>query len=183
MPDDDRFSPPPARRRKAQPEHALQISCKKFVRDCVNAEHTFLAFDRTAKTSALQHVRESARGVRAGTADTLLLVKGLPPIWVELKAPGNKPSALQLEFAADVERVGCRWYWAASVQQCREVLFAAGVPMRPSAPLVAEHLDGLLAGAAARKAGKAPRSYRPRKPPTTAAGLRFGRIRDGLQVK
>lgn len=155
----------------AQPEHNLQVQVHKFVRDCVAVPHVFLAFDRSRKQSALQHVREKARGLRAGTADTLLLALPCPPVWVELKAPGNKPSELQLQFASDVEFVGCHWYWAASVEDYRVALFAAGVPLRPNAVIVAAHLDALLASAVMKKSGKAPRSYKPRRAVPTQGAL------------
>lgn len=167
----------------AQPEHNLQVQIVKFVRDCVDVPHVFLGFDRSRKQSAMQHVREKARGLRAGTADTLLLPRPCPPIWVELKAPGNKPSESQLEFAADVQRVGCLWYWADSVARYRECLIIAGVPLRPNAAIVAAHLDALLAGAAMRRAGKVPRAYKPRKQAPTQGALSASRRGWALQVK
>jgi hypothetical protein len=144
----------------AQPEHALQISIVKWVRDCVAVDHEFHAFDRSKKQSEFQHVREKSRGIRRGCADTMIEVVNLPNVWVEIKWPPNKPTEAQLEFAAAVERVGRKWYWADSVDRFRECLVAAGVPLRPNAAIVAAHLDALLASAAIRKSGKAPKSYR-----------------------
>jgi hypothetical protein len=169
----------------AQPEHALQTQVCRFVRDCVAAEHVFLAFDRGRKNSAMQHVREKARGLRAGTADTLLLVKDMPPLWVELKAGTNTPSDLQDQFGDDVTAVGCRWDWTRSVIGYCAILRNAGVPLRPNAALVAAHLDALLAGRQAKSEGLLPKrkrktSGKPRAVAPTAAGLRMSRTRDIL---
>jgi hypothetical protein len=156
----------------AQPEHNLQVQVVKFVRDCVDAPHVFLGFDRSRKQSAMQHVREKSRGLRAGTADTLLLVKGMVPIWVELKVGDGKPTETQYQFAQDVTSVGCHWHWVSSVDSYRKVLQLCCVPLRPNAVVVAAHLDALLAGTAARKAAKPPRSYRkPRAPAPSRAAL------------
>jgi hypothetical protein len=146
----------------AQPEHALQVQCVKFVRDCVAADHEFWACDRSKKQSELQHVREKSRGIRAGVSDTTLAVVGMPEIYIELKAGKNTPTDAQKDFGARMWRVGRKWYWANSVEFFRECLVAAGVPLRPNAHIVAMHLDALLAGTKARKTGKAPRSYKPR---------------------
>jgi hypothetical protein len=186
----DLFSPPrepyeggPAyvRKRAAQPEHALQVQVHKFTRDCIDAPHVFLAFDRTRKLSAMQHVREKSRGLRAGTADTLLLLKSFIPIWVELKAGDNKPSDLQYQFGQDVTAVGNYWGWTASVDGYRKILAHCGVPLRPSAPLVSEHLDRLLLGAKLKHGGKVAGNYRkPRTTPPSGAARRFGRAHEDL---
>lgn len=162
----------------AQPEHNLQVQVHKFTRDCIAAPHVFLAFDRSRRQSATQHIREKARGLRAGTADTLTLVLGGAPVWVELKVGTNKPTEVQLQFAADVEAVGCRWCWANSVERFRQCLVAAGVPLSPGAEVEAARLGALLARP---KVGKGPRrSGKPRTTTPTAAGLKFGRTHSRL---
>ena len=57
----------------AGPEHRLQIAIKKWVREAVPFPHVFLAFDRSAARSPLQHLHEKTRGARAGTPDVVLL--------------------------------------------------------------------------------------------------------------
>jgi hypothetical protein len=161
----------------AQPEHNLQTKICGFVRDCVAADHEFWANDRSRKQSQLQHVREKNRGLRPGVADTTLAVVNLPEIYIELKWPPHKPSDAQVAFGLDMQRLGRKWYWADSVDRFRLCLVDAGVPLRPNAALVAQHLDILLAGRKMRAAGLLPKRKRgrgkPRAPKVTAGGLRF----------
>lgn len=144
----------------AQPEHALQIQVKRFVAYCVAADHEFWACDRSKKQSPMQHVREKARGIRAGVADCTLAVAEMPEIYIELKWPPNKPTDQQKAFGDAMCRIGRRWCWADSLKGFRQCMVDFGVPLRPNAEIVAAHLDALLASAAIRKSGKAPRSYR-----------------------
>jgi len=105
-------------------------------------------------------------------ADCTLAVIGLPEIYIELKSPPNKPTEAQLAFAAAVERVGRKWYWADSVGRFHQCLVAAGVPLRPNAALQAEHLDRLLLAGKMKREGAAPKGYRkPRAPKPSAARL------------
>lgn len=143
------------------PEHTLQVAILKWVRACLDAPHQFLAFDRSRKQSLTQHMREKARGLRAGTADTLLCISGMPPIWCELKAPTNKPTDDQLQFGADMSALGHHWFWVQSVGAYCQKLRDLNVPLRFTAPLLATDADLKLAAPAMRKSG--PRSYKPRR--------------------
>ena len=162
----------------AQPEHALQSQCVKFCRECILTEHVFLAFDRSKKQSALQHIREKARGIRAGTPDILILVPGLA-IWAELKAGKNTASDLQEEVGAAIVNVGHRWEVVRSVEELRRYLNACGVALYPRADLRALDLDLVLKGAAMK--AKGPKSYVPQKPraakPTQRAIARTNALR------
>ena len=168
---------PTAKKLAAQPEHNLQTQICGFVRDCVLADHEFWANDRSKKQSKFQHVREKARGLRPGVADTTLAVAGLPEIYIELKWPPHKPTDDQIKFGLAMKRLGRRWYWADSVERFRQCLVDAGVPMRNSAVLTAEHLDLLLAGRKARSEGLLPKrkrrsSGKPRTLPAGGAALK-----------
>jgi hypothetical protein len=169
----------------AQPEHNLQTKLVGFVRDCVAADHEFWANDRSRKQSQFQHVREKARGIRRGVADTTLAVVGMVEIYIELKWPPNTPTEDQEKFGVAVQRIGRKWYWANSVERFRQCLVDAGVPLRPNAWLVAANLDALLAGRQAKSANLLPKrkrksSGKPRQAEPTASGLKFGRARDRL---
>ena len=161
----------------AQPEKDLQVQCVKFARECILTEHVFLAFDRSKKQSALQHVREKARGIRAGTPDILILVPGLA-IWAELKAGKNTASELQEEVGAAIIATGHRWEVIRSVEELRCYLDACGVALSNMAFVRALDLDLVLQGAAMKAAGKAPRSYKPRAAKPTKTQIdRGNRIR------
>lgn len=45
-------------------------------------------------------------GVEAGTPDLLVLLDGGRTVWVELKAPGKKPTALQAGWHARARKLG-----------------------------------------------------------------------------
>lgn len=156
-------------------EHILQVALVRFVREAVAAPHQFLAFDRSKAAGQFSHMREKARGVRAGTPDTLLIVAGMPPIWAELKAPGNKPTPEQIAMGDSLMALGCWWSWVTSVGTYYEWVRSIGVELRANAEFLAMHADAGVRSkiaAAETKAGKAPKSYKPREVKPTAARLR-----------
>lgn len=164
-------------------EGILQRHVKLFVRGAVTAPHEFFAFDRAKAAGKFSHMQEAGRGVRKGTPDTLLLVLDYPPLWVELKAPGGKPDAAQLEVGQALRAVGCRWEWCTTVLSYCAILAEMGVPMAINAKVQALHHDGavtsLIAQAEAKR-GDVPRSYTPpkakAKPRYTATGKRASRM-------
>jgi len=162
----------------AAPEHNLQVQCLKFSRECIVTRHVFLAFDRSAKQSALQHVREKARGIRAGTPDVLVLVPGLA-IWAELKVGRNEASVPQIECGVAILHAGHRWEVVRSVVEFGAYLRRCGVELSAHADLRALDLDLVLAGAAMKRKGAAPKSYRPAKPrakPARKGGITTARL-------
>ena len=63
-------------------------------------------------------------GVMPGAADLLLLRKDDTPImlWLEIKAPGQRPTKRQQEFADLVRSFGCEYWWADSVELAIDLL-------------------------------------------------------------
>lgn len=156
-------------------EHILQVALVRFVREAVSAPHEFMSFDRGKAAGQWSHMREKARGVKAGTPDVLLLVEGKAPIWCELKAPGNKPTEQQVDMGNRLMAVGCWWSWVTSVSTFHEWVRSIGVELRANAEFLAMHADaGVLSkiAAAETKAGKAPRSYKAPVANTSAARIR-----------
>lgn len=156
-------------------EHILQVALVRFVREAVAAPHQFLAFDRSKASGAFSHMREKARGVRAGTPDTLLIVENKPVIWCELKAPGNKPTPEQIAMGDNLMALGCWWSWVTSVDAYFEWIRSIGVEMRANAEFLAMHADAGVRTKiekAEAAVGKAPRSYKPREAKPSAARLR-----------
>lgn len=162
----------------AQPEHALQVMVNKFVREAVPQPHFFCGVDRSKATSRFTHAREKARGLIAGTPDTLLVCPGLPLIAVELKALGNTPTEAQERVGADIQASGHIWGWCDTVTGYAAILRAAGVALRPHADMYAARHDATLTVAAARRkdakaAGKpAGKRYKPKVAKPSAAKLR-----------
>ena len=150
--------------RRAQPEHALQVRINRLVREHVAQPHLFLSVDAAKRSHDLARVREKARGVVAGTPDTLLICPGLPLIAIELKAPGNRPTERQEAVGAQIRAAGHRWGWCDSAEGYFALLHGLGVPLIGAWQIAAQHADAILAGAAIRTEEK-----RTRKP----SGKRF----------
>jgi hypothetical protein len=153
----------------AGPEHRLQIAIKKWTREAVPFPHVFLAFDRSAARSRLQHLHEKTRGARAGTPDVVLLWRGAA-IWCELKAPDGVLSIHQTELHAEMALTGHHVSVVRSVRAYAEELAARQVPLGPLAMERADAADRTLSGPGQRLGRKAP--AKPRPPKITVARLR-----------
>ncbi len=139
-----------AKRPNRQREHDLQTVVKVYVGRVVTCKHRFLAFDRAQKMSRLQHIRERARGIEAGCADTWL--GWLPPgeilgrdAWGELKIPPNKPTDNQLRIGRDCIDCGHPWFWTTSVVGYFRELVRLRVPLSRDAEARAEGADRQMA--------------------------------------
>jgi hypothetical protein len=129
----------------------------------VACAHCFLAFDRSKNTNK-RHLWEAKRGVRRGTADTVLLIRDRPAIWCELKARDNTPTDAQEDVGKDIQEAGHIWFWANSVQSYCAGLQRYGVWLRSNAMTWAEHYDRLLQAAEIRREQAKPKAPRvPRK--------------------
>lgn len=145
----DTESPKPKRAHRDL-EGPLQVQINKFVRNAVTGSPVFLSFDRSASQSKFQHARESARGIRRGTPDTLLMCNNLPDFFCELKVAPNAPDASQVECLDDIRRVGRNAAVAYSVTEYFEAAQKFGVPMTHGAAVLALQLDALIQSARAR---------------------------------
>lgn len=152
----------------AHPEHALQVRIHSWVRECVAAPHSFMSSDRSKAHSQFQHAREAARGIRKGTPDTLLLVSG-KALFCELKAPGNRPTEHQDALGREIIDAGSVWFWADSVDGYRQHLLQHGVPLSPSAAMLAARADAMLAALATKPIVK--RSTRARQARPSASRI------------
>jgi hypothetical protein len=158
----------------AHPEHSLQTKVTQWVREYVPQPHFFTGIDRTKKASAMQHVREKARGLVSGTPDTVLMIGGMTYA-VELKAPDNEPTEQQSKVGAAIVASGSRWGWCNSVAGYAALLIGWGVALHDGARDRAARHDAVLTAAATKrkvsKAGKP--TWRPKKgAPRFAVGKR-----------
>lgn len=156
--------------RKIDREHVLQTHIRAFVRDAVAVDHEFLAFDRSAPRGQFSHMREKARGVRAGTPDTLLRVAGLPNLWWECKWGDNEPTPAQVDMGQRLHRLGDYWDWGTTVMEYRAFLVRCGVSLRANAEFLAMHADAAVASVIARAEAKVgrPSKRAPVERPTAA---------------
>jgi hypothetical protein len=185
--------PQPTKRKRAKsahPEANLQTKIGQWCRESIRCKHKFKAFDRSQNSRVPgspvgRHLFEWQRGLRRGTLDTCVITApDARHHWIELKAPGvsidPKDDEAQIKEIADIRELGGQAGWTNSVVGYATLLAGWGVDLYPLAMIRAEDLDRLLADAKARKVGKRPRSYRPRKAPVTAAGLRFAHTHAAL---
>lgn len=131
-----------------QREKQLQSAIVKFVKNCVTVPHLLLAFDRSENrrsASGDSHMWEAARGIKTGTPDTVLLVGGMPSLWVELKAGNKGPTDAQLHVHALIRAASHKVTWCNSVEGYRKAMLVAGVPLIPAAAIVAADYDAKLA--------------------------------------
>jgi len=170
---------------KIGPEHALQVLVTKAVRAHVPQPHRFFSIDRSQATGLFTHVREKARGLVAGTPDTVLLYPGLPAIFIELKAKGRKvlPDSNQQKVGNDIRNAGHHWWWCDSVYDYLHTLQRFGVPLQGNWPVAAFNHDATLESAAIKreeaKTGTVSKRRYARKPPASKIKA-VERIRSGV---
>ena len=167
--------------KRAYPEAQLQTKIKQFVREFCAVPHLFAAHDRGANPSAFGHKFQKARGQTAGWPDVEIALEGGATFRCELKAKGKKvdDDGEQMRVGKALIALGHPWAWADSVVGFFEAARIAGVPFRPGALLRALDLDLVLAGAAMKRKGAAPKSYRPAKPrakPARKGGITTARL-------
>ena len=125
-------------------EHDLQASIKSWVRRWLTTPCVFLAFDRSRATSETQYVFEAARGIRAGTPDTVLLYNGRS-WWVELKVGRNSAQEAQVVLHGEMRGVGHEVDIIYTVADYAAGAFAKGLTLHPRAMEEAAALDRKLA--------------------------------------
>ena len=157
------------------PEHNLQAAIKKWCFICITEPHEFLGFDRS-KGGERTHIFEKQRGIRRGTADTLLSRKDRRPVWCELKWGDNKieEGDDQDKFGKAMVAMGHHWFAAWTVAQYCEGLHAEGVALSRNASFIAADYDLRLIARQMTKGGKVRRV-----PLNAATGVRkFRRLVD-----
>ena len=81
--------------------------------------------------SAWAGARQKRLGVRAGMPDLMFLMKGKPPLWIELKSKRGVPSREQWQVFAELREKGSDVYVARTARAALMALHLAGVPLRP----------------------------------------------------
>lgn len=161
-----------------QREHRTQAAIYKWTKSAIAAPHLFLSFDAARKSSVNAKQRDAARGIVGGIPDCLCLIEGFPPIWCELKTPGNRPTERQQAMGDTLMRLGCWWSWIDSVEKYALWLQVIGVPLVPNALLQAQQYDGKVDGWIAKAEGRKPRAYAPAaKKPTAARAKKLNAMR------
>lgn len=73
-----------------------------------------LAIPMGGKRNPREAARLKAEGAKPGVSDLLLPLRrqGRGSLWIEMKAPGNRPTPMQREWLALMELAGYRAEWA-----------------------------------------------------------------------
>lgn len=105
-----------AKTRKPAPEKLVE----KAIRDAFRLRHRIMLFKTDAGAAGMRSgLPEGARGysgLPAGFSDLMGVIPGPGrAIFVEVKAPGNKPTALQEDFLSRRRAEGAIAFWADSV--------------------------------------------------------------------
>jgi len=180
------------RAKSSHPEASLQVSVKKWCRECIAIAHKFKAFERsknsfTPGAKVGRHFWEANKGVEKGTLDTCVIIEGGAHHWIELKAPGIKIDPVddeaQLQEIRDLTDLGVRAAWTNSVSGYAQILKEWGVPLYGLAMTRALDLDLLLKGRKMKRAGvpKKKRSDKPRTEKPTGSQLRVAHRAWSLQ--
>lgn len=76
------------------------------------------------RSSAREGARLKAEGVKPGVSDLLLPLRrgGFAGLWLEMKAPGKKPSADQAEWIERMNRAGYFATWADDWQKAAQII-------------------------------------------------------------
>jgi hypothetical protein len=111
--------------RRRQPEAQLHRSVVDLLGWCAKADVWFCHIPNGGARTAIAGALFKALGVRPGAPD-LLIVRGGQPLFLELKAPGRKPSPAQLECHEALRRAGAVVEVAADIDVARAFLDRMG---------------------------------------------------------
>ena len=91
--------------RRNQPEAALQRSVIQHLRWGARGDTWWTHIPTGGRRSPIEAAIFKSLGVRAGSPDLLIICAG-QPLFLELKAPGRKPSPVQTECHDALRRAG-----------------------------------------------------------------------------
>lgn len=144
-----------------QREHILQAFAVKFLRAAIEGDYIFLSFDRSKPPGRSREAqlgamaRQKARGIQAGTPDSVLLVPNMPPMWIEWKAVKQRPTPQQTAMGNDLQcKIGHHWGWYDNITDAYAWLHDLGVPMRQGAGTLALQFQGMVDSAIAKREAK-----------------------------
>jgi hypothetical protein len=163
------------------PEHRFQVAACKLIRSCVLQPACWTSIDRRKKSSALSHIHEKARGLKAGVSD-IFLAQGQRWGFLELKAHGGDPSEHQLQWEIETRSAGGFWFVTDTMAGLVLGLRRAGIEMQPNTDFVAMQLEALREAGDAKRAaatgGKVRKAKGMRERPTQGQLRRVQSLRD-----
>lgn len=120
-PEIDAIKPPKKRKKKTYPEHAIQCEVVSWYRKWRLLGHSI---PNGGRRSVIQGNRERMAGLTAGVSDLFFAEprKGHHGLYLELKAPGKKPTQEQLAWLDAVKAKGYAGEWFDSSEKAIEFL-------------------------------------------------------------
>jgi hypothetical protein len=119
------------RRESARQEWTEHIRLAKLLDEYLDASRTFWTSLENKPRTAKSGLFQKRRGVRSGLPDVLVMHRGNSGtivIFIELKSPRGRVSAVQQQVREEMLPAGVRWYMARSAQAGLTCLYREGVP-------------------------------------------------------
>jgi hypothetical protein len=95
-----------------------------------NPERAFWSGLENRPASAISGAIAKRRGCRSGLPDLVLIARGRPPVFVEMKSKSGYLSDNQKDVRAELLRVGCAYWVAMTARAALTALLISGAPFR-----------------------------------------------------
>lgn len=114
--------------------HRVRLAPASDVEPGATVGYYLLAIPNGGRRSAREGARLKAEGVKPGVSDMLLPLRrgGFAGLWLELKAPGEKPNPRQREWIERMNRAGYFATWCDSWDKAAQVItdYLDGTPLQ-----------------------------------------------------
>jgi hypothetical protein len=110
-----------SKQRRSNPEAALQRAVCEHLRLRGTDGMLYLKIANEGKRSPAYGLEMKRQGLKPGAADLLIIVNG-NPVFLELKAKGEKPTAAQFDFGTDAINAGADWHWVDNINSALNIL-------------------------------------------------------------
>lgn len=117
------------RKRRAQPEEALQLQVVRFLKLALGGNSEFFAVPNGGKRNFREAQRLKAAGVKAGAPDLFVFNDGRA-VGIELKAGKNGLTDVQADYHNRLRQARVPVSVCRSIGEVEAALRAAGVPLR-----------------------------------------------------
>lgn len=113
--------------KRSNPEARLQIAVVQHLALAGVPDLMFFKINNEGKRLPQAGLFLKRLGLRPGVADLFIGAPGKPPLFLELKSRGQKPTPAQEAFAAHCHRIGYGYAWADGIDSALTVLRDWGV--------------------------------------------------------
>jgi hypothetical protein len=118
------------RRESRRQEYRQQERLAEMMARHIDPKTTFWSSLENAPRSRLSGLFQKRRGVRSGLPDLMVISRGKPTIFVELKAPTGALSKVQKAVRLELLQAGASYYLARTARAAMAALVCAGIVLR-----------------------------------------------------